>query len=185
MRYTTIIDISGMRSLYQNQNVRLVYLHLVLKSGYHDSDRDLYDCSIRELAWEVGMTVAAVRHALSVLERAGLVQREGLLFRVKKWLIEESITPRPKTEKAKKASEVKAEQKAREAALEQERERERASVKEMHESGKTPFMVYYEGLQEQARNGDADASKALLRHKSTYEAHKRKMEEEQAKKKRN
>lgn len=183
MRYTTIIDISENRTLYSNHNARLVYLHLALKSGYHDSDRDLYDVSIRELAWQVGITVSACRHSLRLLEKAGMIQREGLLFRVKKWLIEDTVTPRPKTEKAKKAMDIKAENKAREAAMEEQREKERVTVQLMHDSGKTPFMVWYEEQIRKAENGDSDAEKSLARHKATYEAHKAKMETEQRKNK--
>lgn len=50
MRYTTIVDISEYASLYRNHNARLVYLHLALRSGYHDNDRDLIDVSVRRLA---------------------------------------------------------------------------------------------------------------------------------------
>ena len=95
MRYTTLIDISEYRQ-YQNINMRLVYLHLVLKAGYHDKDRDVAAVSIRQLAASVGITVAATRHALQQLETLQLVRREGDKLRVTKWVAQETITSRPK-----------------------------------------------------------------------------------------
>ena len=77
MRYTTIIDITELPSIYRNHNARLVYLHLVLKCGYHDTDRDLTDTSIRQLSAAVGLTIAATRHALLQLQAVGLLSREG------------------------------------------------------------------------------------------------------------
>ena len=73
MRYTTIIDISEIQPIYRNVNARLVYLHLVLKSGYHDNDRDLVSISLRRIAAEVGLTLSATRHAISQLEKAQLL----------------------------------------------------------------------------------------------------------------
>ena len=71
MRYTTIIDIRDFPELYRNQNLRLLYLHLVLKSGYHDDDRDQVHTSIRRLGYETGLTVSAVRHGLAMLKKFG------------------------------------------------------------------------------------------------------------------
>ena len=78
MRYTTIIDISQMGEIYRNQNVRLIYLHLALRSGYHDDDRDLTDISLRRLSMEAGLTVSATRHAIRILTKAGLLKRQGI-----------------------------------------------------------------------------------------------------------
>lgn len=79
MRYTTLIDISEYPQLYRSSSVRLVYLHLVLKSGFHDDDRDLCAVSIRRLANDCGLTVAATRHALGLLEKAAMITRQGPL----------------------------------------------------------------------------------------------------------
>lgn len=95
MRYTTIIDLSD-SALYRNHNVRLVYLHLVLKSGYHDQDRDLITVSIRNLAASVGLTVSATRHAVAQLEAAQLLRHEGSTWRVRKWIAADPPTARPK-----------------------------------------------------------------------------------------
>lgn len=78
---------------------RLIYFHMSLKAGYHDSDRDLVNLSIRRLSVEVGVTVSATRHALHLLERSGLLIREGQLWRIKKWVEEQTITTRAKTKR--------------------------------------------------------------------------------------
>lgn len=94
MRYTTLIDISELPDVYRNKNARLLYMHMVLKSGYHDHDRDLLDKSLRILASEAGLTLSATRHAVAQLEAAGLLKKEQGNWRVKKWIIQEIPTPR-------------------------------------------------------------------------------------------
>lgn len=99
MRYTTVIDISEEREVYTNHNARLVYLHLCLKAGYEDSNRDYCRCSIRTLAADVGITVAAVRHALHVLAKAALVERRDGGYMVAKFVLDKHITKRPRTKR--------------------------------------------------------------------------------------
>lgn len=99
MRYTTVIDISEIPELYRNHTVRLVYLHLVLKSGYHDEDRDIAKLSIRRLAMEADVTVSACRHALHVLEKAGLLMNEPGGRKVKKFVEEQVVTKRARTKR--------------------------------------------------------------------------------------
>lgn len=94
MRYTTLIDISEVPEVYGNVNARLLYLHMVLKSGYHDEDRDTLRASFRQLAAAVGLTLSATRHALRILGASGLVQKEGEVWRVKKWIALSPPTPR-------------------------------------------------------------------------------------------
>ena len=94
MRYTTVIDISEIPDVYRNQNARIIYLHLALKSGYHDNDRDRITTSIRRIAYETGTTVSAVRHTLHLLEKAQLIARDGETWTVKKWTVVEPPTPR-------------------------------------------------------------------------------------------
>lgn len=96
MRYTTIIDITEFPTVYRNNNAVLLYLHLVLRAGWHDSDRDTLRISFRQLAQAVGMTLSATRHAVRVLTEAKLLQRDGDVWRVKKWHIEKPPTPRRK-----------------------------------------------------------------------------------------
>lgn len=99
MRYTTVIDISEMPEIYRNMTARLIYIHMSLKAGYHDSDRDLVNVSIRRLSADVGVTVSATRHALHLLVRSGLLVKEGQLWRIKKWVEEQTITTRAKTKR--------------------------------------------------------------------------------------
>lgn len=102
MRYTTVIDISDMPEVYRNQAARLLYIHMALCAGYHDDDRDLVRQSLRVMAVRAGLTLSAVRHALGLLQRAGLVSREGEAWRVKKWFVDTPPTPRrqPKDRRA-------------------------------------------------------------------------------------
>lgn len=175
MRYTTIIDISESSTLYKSANCRLLYLHLILKCGYHDDDRDLLHTSFASMASSLGITLSACRHAVSMLERAGLLKRDGNVWLVKKFVAQEPITPRPKTVKTAKQSDVikrrQQDQERRELEIEQSRhERELLEKK-----GKTPFMVYYEGLLAKAANGDMEAADAVKRQAKMYEQHKQAM----------
>lgn len=99
MRYTTIIDIRDFPELYRNQNLRLLYLHLVLKSGYHDDDRDQVHTSIRRLGYETGLTVSAVRHGLAMLKKFGLMSTNGTTILVKKFVMTEEPTKRARTKR--------------------------------------------------------------------------------------
>lgn len=99
MRYTTVIDVSEIREVYRNHTARLVYLHMTLKAGYHDADRDIVRLSIRRLAEDVGVTVSAVRHALKLLEKEQLIRRSGDCWIVKKWVEEQTISARAKTKR--------------------------------------------------------------------------------------
>lgn len=123
MRYTTIIDISEQRDLYRNVNVRLVYLHLVLKSGYHDHDRDQVKISYRSLAADSGLTLSQVRHAINVLIKWHMLIRKDDSWIVRKWCSEQPITTRAKSSR-------EAKKKAQEQAVSAERERQRAMDEE-------------------------------------------------------
>lgn len=179
MRYTTIIDISASRPLYRNHNVRLVYLHMCLRCGYHDNDRDMLRMSIRAIAADTGLSVSATRHALALLLRAKLIERIGDVWRVFKWIPEQQISARPATKKQQQQQTARAieqqQQREREA-----RENEQKRQREVFEqSGKTTYMVYYESQLEAARNGDLDAQKIVERNRELYEAHKKRMEQNQ------
>lgn len=168
MRYTTIIDLSEFPAVYRNKNVRLVYLHLVLKSGYHDNDRDLIDISIRNLAWAVGLSVSATRHALHTLEQAKMIRRAGPLWHVRKFIIEQEITPRAKTQKeARKKAAAAAEQQASQelnTRLDEERERRQNLL----ENNTSDFIIYYEDVVRRARAGDIDAQETMRKRKDMY-----------------
>ena len=120
MRYTTVIDISELSEIYKNPTARLIYLHLSLKAGYHDADRDLVKLSIRRLSADVGVTVSATRHALHQLERSGLLTREGELWRVKKWVEEQQITTRAKTKREMQEQIQRLERQRQQVILEQQ-----------------------------------------------------------------
>lgn len=120
MRYTTVIDISEITEIYKNPTARLLYLHMSLKAGYHDADRDLVRLSIRRLSADVGVTVSATRHALHQLERVGLLTREGDLWRVKKWVEEQQITTRAKTKREMQEQIQRLERQRQQVILEQQ-----------------------------------------------------------------
>lgn len=88
MRYTTLIDISEFPRIYKNQNARIIYLHMALKSGYHADDKDVLKSSLRRMGADLGITVSAVRHAIDQLEKEGLVTKIEGGWRVKKWIVE-------------------------------------------------------------------------------------------------
>lgn len=165
MRYTTIVDISEFPTIYRNTNARLVYLHLVLKSGYHDNDRDLVALSLRRIAAEVGLTLSATRHAISQLEKAQLLNRQGPVWFVKKFVLEKSITPRAKSEKKLKEAEIR----ERERVIKEEQEirekEEIRKVKEMKKAGRNPLFEMVKELMRKAENGDVEAAESLTRYK--------------------
>lgn len=104
MRYTTVIDISEFPQIYRNLHARLVYIHMALKAGYHDDDRDVCRLSIRNLAADVGITVSATRNALLQLEKSGLISKSSDCWIVKKWVAMDAPSPRTQSTVAKKAS---------------------------------------------------------------------------------
>lgn len=120
MRYTTVIDISEMSEVYRNTTARLIYMHMCLKAGYHDADRDLVRLSIRRVSADVGVTVSATRHALRLLERVGLLTREGELWRVKKWVEEQQITTRARTKREMQDQIQRLERQRQQVILEQQ-----------------------------------------------------------------
>lgn len=104
MRYTTLIDITEVPGVYGNVNARLLYLHMALKAGYHDNDRDLLEISIRRLAADCGLSVSATRHSLGVLTKAQLIERKGKGFKVLKWMAAPPPTPRTQASVKKAAA---------------------------------------------------------------------------------
>lgn len=104
MRYTTVIDITDFPQIYRNIHARLVYIHMALKAGYHDDDRDVCRLSIRNLAADVGITVSATRNALLQLEKSGLISKSSDCWIVKKWVQMDAPSPRTQATVAKKAS---------------------------------------------------------------------------------
>ena len=164
MRYTTVIDISDLPAVYRNQNVRLVYLHLCLKSGYHEDDRDICFLSLRRFAADVGLSISATRHALSVLQRAALIDKFGTAWRVRKFILATPIPPRARSQKKQKEIEARAyeeaQQKEREAREAAERQRLR---EEQRRTGKSSLERYLDTLRPLAAAGDIEAANSLAR----------------------
>lgn len=187
MRYTTIIDITDYREIYRNVNARLVYLHLVLSCGYHDYDRDISALSIRQLAADAGVTVAACRHALKMLARYKLVTMDGGAMTVKKWIPGEEYGSRPTTPKTPKNGSTPTQTKTDVVAQQyrdDDRDRQRAETERtIAETGKTPFMLHYEEQLRQAAKGDAAALEYINkpRWRMIYEGHKKQLEEQRKK----
>lgn len=161
MRYTTIIDLTDLPELYANVNIRLVYLHLVLRAGYHDDDRDLVMVSIRNLAYQVGITVSACRHAISILERYKLVTHTGSVWRVRKWLDDKTISPRKR-----KGHDAAVQERRQQAVIQDQESRRLEAIR----TGQTedPFIVYYENQMKLAEQGDAQAAMVVERRRAMY-----------------
>lgn len=105
MRYTTVIDVSEMPEVYRSVNARLLYLHMALKSGWHDDDRDRLRVSLRQLASDCGLTLSATRHAVAVLTKAKLLARDaGGTWHVRKWHLDAPPSPRPRKQQAAAAA---------------------------------------------------------------------------------
>lgn len=172
MRYTTIIDISEATALYRNKNTRLVYLHLVLKSGYHDHDRDMARLSIRELAWQTGLTVAAVRNAVAQLTKWQVLRKEGDTWHVRKWVATQPISDRPKTRKQQQQANIEAERKRLEEQRQREAEVEAIRRRQYETAGKTSFMLFYESRLEKAQAGDVEMQTWCRQNEKTYNQHK-------------
>lgn len=124
MRYTTIIDIREM-PLYRSDSVRLLYLHLCLSAGYHEEDRDICQVSIRHLGYQTGLSVSAVRHALTQLLKASLIRKTKNGYQVAKFVMSDAIPKRAKTKREQRDQEE-----TRQRELQQlERERQAAASK--------------------------------------------------------
>lgn len=173
MRYTTIIDISEISEIYRNVNARLLFLHMTLKSGYHNEDRDLLECSVRNLALRTGISVSATRNALRQLMKAGLLAREEGKWRVKKFILEQQPTPRARTREQAK-NKLIADERER---MNEMREREAAQQREQRQreqaAGTNGWMLYYEKNLKKAAEGDQDAALIVKRYAARYEEMKK------------
>lgn len=163
MRYTTIIDISQCPEIYKNRHARLVYLHLCLKSGYHDHDRDLVRTSIRILAADTGLSVSAVRNAVKQLIKWRLLELQNGIYKVTKWVPEQTISSRPKTSKQQRADELAAERARQNEVREREAELDRIRREKLAASGRNSLDEYKDYLRARAAAGDIDAQTNLRR----------------------
>lgn len=169
MRYTTIIDITEIKCIWDNENISRVYLFLVLKCGYHDMDRDFIKISTRVLADRCGITHAACRHALAVLEREHLIAKAGKWWRIRKYVDEQAVTSRKKVEKAARQS---AADKAAEAARKAQQQALEADIEARNKS-QLGFIKYFEDLERRAAMGDEDARRTAEQRRPIYESIKR------------
>ena len=169
MRYTTIIDIREFPQIYRNDHAKLVYLHLVLISGYHDEDRDQTPISIRQICYDTGLSLSAVRHSLKVLISAGLLTRSGITWTVKKFVLDKPISPRIRSEKKRTAAEnLERERIIKEEQSQREKEEKRKYQEEI-KAGKNPLKEMVKDLMKRAQNGDEEAAENLMRYKSIVE----------------
>lgn len=169
MRYTTIIDIREFPQIYRNNHAKLVYLHLVLISGYHDEDRDQTPISIRQICYDTGLSLSAVRHSLKVLISAGLLSRSGITWTVKKFVLDKPISPRIRSEKKRSAAEnLERERIIKEEQIQREKEEKRRYQEEIN-AGKNPLKEMVKDLMNRAENGDQEAAENLKRYKLIVE----------------
>lgn len=168
VRYTTCIDLSDYPMLYRNLNVRLLYFHLCLISGYHDDDRDIVDVSLRRLADGCGITLSAVRHGLRVLGAAGLVRFEGSLIFVMKWVSPSPISKRSSKIKDEKVIAEAENRRRRDESRMKQIDDDRRRRAELEDKGLSSFIVFYESKIDAYRHGDDDALSSLRRHAGMY-----------------
>ncbi|MBR5523438.1 MAG: hypothetical protein IKV82_08245 [Akkermansia sp.] len=171
MRYTTVIDLSEIPQVYANPTAVRVYLHLALKCGYHDNDRDIVTISLRILARSLGITVSAARHSLKILTAHGLLQPTGgSTFQVLKWVTNKPISKRAKTDAEQKARERR-EQEEREFNERRRKEREEDKKREaLIKEGKSTFTEYYENyILPLAERGDPEGIRLKEQHAKYYE----------------
>ena len=170
MRYTTIIDIFDTPA-WRSSSARLVYFYMCLKCGYHDDDRDIMHVSLRELSARLGLTLSAVRCALSLLISQDLITPSGpSAYKVTKWAEPKEITRR-KTKREKEIAridEVRQQEKAMEKAKREEEIKQAA--------GKSSYQLRIERLQAAAAEGDQAAAKQLakvIKQEKDIELHKK------------
>lgn len=164
MRYTTIIDITEYPTIRRSRNATLLYLYMALRAGWHDTDRDLLDESIRQLSIHSGLTISATRHALGQLTKAGLIKRNGTVWMVTKWVPEQPVTARAKTARQQQAIEREAQRRRDQEARDREDQIERQRRLQMAASGQTYYQAYINDLRARADAGDQEAAAALQRH---------------------
>lgn len=161
MRYTTVIDISLIPELYKNLNIRLVYLHLVLKAGYHDNDKDIVVTSLRRLANDAGLTVSATRHALRMLKRYQMVNIGKGAMAVRKWCPEQPISTRAKQAKQQQQMDRDQAAAAERRAMAKKHREDQRFAEELKANNKSSLDVYKDKLREDAAHGDAWAAERL------------------------
>lgn len=155
MRYTTIIDVTEMPKIWANKNIALCYFFMACKAGYHSDDRDLLSISTRKLASELGITHAAVRHALRVLMAHNLIKKvDAYKWSITKFVMPDIIPSRPK----KMPKEPTENDVIHQELLQRAAEQREQMYKEAKE-GKRGIMALLEYYDQQAAKGDKVAKK--------------------------
>ena len=156
MRYTTIIDITEMRRVWMNPNTSRLYMYLCMKSGYHDDDRDVIRQSGRTLALDTGLSYSAVRNAMLQLLKCGLIRKDGQQLKVTKFVVEQSISRRPR-----KRTEIDHGSAVQEEARERELELERERKKRLQTNEPSGYEQHIAKLKKRASEGDEEARRKL------------------------
>lgn len=148
MRYTTVIDVTEIADVWRNPNISRLYFFMALKCGYHDDDRDILKISLRSLAAQASLTISATRHALKVLVSLQLVTQEKDAFRIKKFILEQKVTPRARTKQQQEAKNLAEQREAEQRKLDKKLEEERRMrgndelfVKQVEEFIKKPSSI--------------------------------------------
>lgn len=181
MRYTTVIDISEIAEIYRNPAAVRVYIHMTLKCGYHDTDRDIYTGSIRRIMADLGLSLSAARHAIKVLQAHHLVRLQGGVYVITKYIPSEVITPRAKTAKQAAQQAETARRIETQQSIEAAHDDNRRQLEAIWAQGKSSWMVFYENRQKLAQAGDQEAAKWCERNHQQYEQEKVRMKEFNAK----
>ena len=170
MRYTTIIDIFDTPA-WRSSSARLVYFYMCLKCGYHDDDRDIMHVSLRELSARLGLTLSAVRCALSLLISQDLITPSGpSSYKVTKWAEPKEISRR----KTKREKEIALIDEVRQQEKEMEKAKRAEEIKQA--AGKSSYQLRIERLQAAAAEGDQAAAKQLekvMKQEKDIELHKK------------
>lgn len=164
MRYTTIIDITDIPQVYNNINATRVYLHLCLTCGFTADDMDTIRISYRQLAAQLSMTLAAVRHSLSLLIRYHLITIEDNIISVRKYLPKAEYKDRPKTQQAFKDEQFRKKVKADfEKSIEEAKnfEEEQKIENQRRKQQREAFCQHYKAMKERADKGDLEAQQYI------------------------
>lgn len=127
---------------------------------------------------ETGCSVSAVRHALHVLEQAQLIRKQGTLWQVRKFIVEQPISSRAKTRKEADRRRIQDQEAQEREAREVARAAEEKKRSEQWKAGKHPFLEYYEGILQRAAAGDPEALKLKETHRATYDTIKQQLQQQ-------
>lgn len=133
------------------------------------------------MAADCGLSLAAVRHAVAKLQKAGLLQYKDGVYTVTKWVAADTITPQEPnktvTKKQKKEQDIRREREQATERLHREREEYDRRERELWRQGKSSWLIYYEGLQKAAAAGDEDARRRAEKYKDMYQQELKRIEE--------